>query len=416
MSGALTLTNGMVITATGSPPFRGGLTVTNGMIVDVFEGGAPAVVGSTILDIGGRSLLPGLIDAHVHATAVDVDIQLQASRRFESELAVLAARSLTDMLERGFTTVRDAGGADAGLRRAHEQGAFAGPRLLVSGRPITQTGGHGDQRPASEWGTTCGCSSGPHVGMLAAVADGPDEVRRAVRDELRRGADQIKVMASGGVMSPTDPLTSVQFSLEEITTAVQAAEAAGSYVLAHAYTAEVAQLCTQAGVRSIEHGNLIDEETAKLMAARGTFLVPTLITYEKLHSEGASHGIGRGQLQKLDAVIGAGLESLELAHRCGVKIGSGSDLLGPMRRYQGDEVALQAKVLSPMGAIIACTRTNAELLRLERELGTLEPGKRADLVVVDGDVVAEPGLLGQRENTVLVVQNGNIALSRLGTK
>jgi imidazolonepropionase-like amidohydrolase len=415
MSQTLKLTNGMVITATGDPPFRGGVAVDNGIIVDVFHGGAPAGTGATVIDVDGRSLLPGLIDAHVHATAVDVDIQLQASRRFESEVAVLAARSLTEMLERGFTTVRDAGGADAGLRRALEQGAFPGPRLLVSGRPITQTGGHGDQRPAAEWSAGCGCRPGPHVGMVSAIADGPDEVRQAVREELRRGADQIKVMASGGVMSPTDPLTSVQYSLAEISAAVQAAQAVGTYVLAHAYTAEAVRICAEAGVRSIEHGNLIDEETARFMAMRGTFLVPTLVTYERLHTEGPSHGIGPDRLHKLGAVLDAGLESLEMAQRSGVKIGSGSDLLGPMRRYQGDEVALQAQALGAMGAIIACTRTNAELLHLEGEIGTLEPGKRADLVVVDGDVLADPGLIGRADKTALVVQSGNIAISRLAT-
>jgi imidazolonepropionase-like amidohydrolase len=414
MSGTVTLTNGMVIKATGDPAFAGGVAVENGMIVDVFEGKPPPPAGANVIDVGGRSVLPGLMDAHVHATAVDADIQLQPVRRFESEIAVLAARSLTDMLERGFTTVRDAGGADAGLRRALEQGAFAGPRLLVSGRAITQTGGHGDQRPAPEWETGCGCPSGPHVGLIGSVADGPDEVRRAARDELRRGADQIKVMASGGVMSPTDPITSVQYSLDELRAAVQTADAVGTYVLAHAYTAQAAQLCIEAGVRSVEHGNLIDEQTAKLMAARGTFLVPTLVTYDKLHSEGARHGIGHDQLQKLGAVIEAGLQSLELAQRYGVKIGSGSDLLGPMREYQGEEIALQAKVLGAMGAIVACTRTNAELFRLEHELGTLEVGKRGDLIVVDGDVLAEPGLLGQPDKTVLVVQDGDIAISRLG--
>ena len=164
--------------------------------------------------------------------------------------------------------------------------------------------------------------------MVSAIADGPDEVRQAVREELRRGADQIKVMASGGVMSPTDPLTSVQYSLAEISAAVQAAQAVGTYVLAHAYTAEAVQICAEAGVRSIEHGNLIDEETARFMAMRGTFLVPTLVTYERLHTEGPSHGIGPDRLHKLGAVLDAGLESLEMAQRNGVKIGSGSDLFG----------------------------------------------------------------------------------------
>jgi imidazolonepropionase-like amidohydrolase len=248
---------------------------------------------------------------------------------------------------------------------------------------------------------------------MGTVADGPDAVRRAAREELRRGADQIKVMASGGVMSVTDRLTSSQYSTDELRAAVEAAESVGTYVLAHAYPSEAIRNCVASGVRSIEHGNLLDRETAELMAAQGTFLVPTLVTYEKLHDEGASHRVGREQLDKLETIIEAGSRSLHLAHEAGVKIASGSDLLGPMRRFQGEEIALQAQVLGSMGAIIASTRTNAELLGIEHEAGTLERGKRADLVAVDGDVIADPHLLGHSDRIVLVVQHGDIVVSRL---
>jgi imidazolonepropionase-like amidohydrolase len=412
MAARVVLDEATIISATGAPPFEGAVVVEGARIADVIEGRrSPGAGDERIIKLAGRSVLPGLIDAHVHATAVDADIGSQSRRRYESEVALLAGVALGEMLARGFTTVRDAGGADAGFRRAVEQGAIAGPRLLVSGRPLTQTGGHGDQRSATEYDSH-GC--GQHVGMVHAIADGPQEVRRAAREELRRGADQIKVMASGGVVSPTDRLESVQYSLEELSSAVAAAEAVGTYVLAHAYTPASISVCVEAGVRSIEHGNLLDEVTAKLMAEHGTFLVPTLVTYEKLHSEGARHGVPKESLDKLARIIDAGLESLTVAADAGVRIASGSDLLGPMRRYQGEEIAIKARAIGAMAAIVAATRTNAELLGLEQEIGTIEVGKQADLVVVSGDALEDPGLLGREGGVVAVVLGGRLVHDRLG--
>ena len=413
-SGVLVLSEAIVITATGAEPFEGAVVVEEDRIVDILEGasdGGDAPDGARVVRLSGRSLIPGLIDAHVHAAAVDADLAGQAHRRYESEVALLAGVSLERMLARGFTTVRDAGGVDAGFRRAIESGAIAGPRLLVSGRPLTQTGGHGDQRMPAEISTLGGCA--PHVGMVHALADGPDEVRRTAREELRRGADQVKVMAGGGVVSPADRLESVQYSYEELAAAVAAASAAGSYVLAHAYTPQAIQVCVEAGVRSIEHGNLLDEPSAKLMAAHGTYLVPTLVTYEKLHEEGEQHGIAKESLDKLERVLDAGLESLRIATQAGVKIASGSDLLGPMRRYQGEEIGIKARALSSMGAIVAATRTNAELLGLTAEIGTIEPGKVADLVVANGNVLEDPALLGRADGIGLVVQAGKVVHERL---
>jgi imidazolonepropionase-like amidohydrolase len=411
-TGRIVLSEATVVTATGAAPFPGSVVLEGGRIVDVVEGATPPTGEARVIALGGRSLLPGLIDAHVHATAIDADIAAQPRRRYESEIAVLAGLALEEMLARGFTTVRDAGGADAGFRRAIDQGAILGPRLLVSGRPLSQTGGHGDQRGPAEGGGTGGC--GPHIGLVHTIADGPEDVRRAAREELRRGADQIKVMAGGGVVSPTDRLESVQYSLEELTAAVAAAEAAGTYVLAHAYTPAAIGVCVEAGIRSIEHGNLLDEPTARLMAEHGTYLVPTLVTYEKLHDEGERHGIPAESLDKLARVVGAGLDSLRIAAEAGVKIASGSDLLGPMRRYQGEEIGIKARAMGAMGAIVAATRTNAELLGLDDELGTIEPGKLADLVVVDGDVLAQPALLGRTAQISLVVLGGRVVHDRLG--
>lgn len=237
-------------------------------------------------------------------------------------------------------------------------------------------------------------------------------MRRAVREELRRGADQIKVMAGGGVMSPTDRLESVQYSLEELTAAVAAAAASGSYVLAHAYTAEAIEVCVAAGVRSIEHGNLLNERAAGLMAEAGTFLVPTLVTYEKLYEQGSELGIPQANLDKLARIIDAGLESLRIAHAAGVRIGSGSDLLGPMRKFQGHEIALQARAIGAAVAIIAATKTNAELLGIGADSGTIEAGKLADLVAVDGDPLADPGLLGEPGRLRMVMRSGRMHIDR----
>jgi len=409
--GATAFVNATIITGTGAPPLSGSVVIEGDRIADVIEGARPPTGAARTVDCAGRTLLPGLIDAHVHIGALDADLREQQRRYFTSEAALRSGRNLTQLLDQGFTTVRDAGGADAGYRRAVEQGVVAGPRLRVSGRPLSQTGGHGDGRLATEHGDVFAC--GAQVGMLSRIADGPDQVLAAAREELRRGADQIKVMAGGGVMSPTDRLESTQFSLPELQAAVAAATSAGKYVLAHAYTPDAIRQSVAAGVRSVEHGNLIDTATAKLLAEHGVFLVPTLVTYEKLHEEGEQHGLSRENLDKLATVIDAGLESLRIAQAAGVKIASGSDLLGPMVRHRGRELAIKAQVLGPMGAIIAATRTNAELLGLDGEIGTVEPGKQADLIVVAGDPLADPAILGRPETTPVVVTGGRLHQLRL---
>jgi imidazolonepropionase-like amidohydrolase len=404
--GATAFVNATIISSTGESPFPGSVVIEGDRIVDVIAGGRPPRATELTVDCAGRTLLPGLIDAHVHIGALDPDGREQQRRYFDSEASLLAGRALTQLLDQGFTTARDAAGADAGFRRAVERGVIAGPRLRVSGRMLSQTGGHGDGRLATEHGDVNAC--GAHVGMVPQIVDGADQVRWAVREELRRGADQIKVMASGGVMSPTDRLESTQFSLPELQAAVETARAAGSYVLAHAYTPDSIRMSVAAGVRSIEHGNLIDEATAKLMAENGVFLVPTLVTYEKLYEGGEQIGLSRANLDKLAVVIDAGLESLRIAQAAGVKIASGSDLLASMARHRGRELAIKAQVLGAMGAIVAATRTTAELMRLDSEIGTVEPGKRADLIVVDGDPLEDIDILGRPEALSVIVTDGRL--------
>jgi len=395
-----------VLACTGADPAYDATVVVEGAVIkDVLTGARSAAgSGGEMVDCGGRTVLPGLIDAHVHVCAVEVDLAAQRRDYPTSLLAYAAAQMITQALDQGFTTVRDAGGADWGMKEAVGRGLIPGPRMFVSGHPLSQSGGHGDARTRAENYAGCGC--GAEIGMLPNIADGVDEVRRAVRTQLRRGADAIKVMAGGGVASPTDRLESPQYQPDELSAAVAEAEAAGTYVLAHAYTPAAIRNAAQAGVRSIEHGNFLDEATAQLMAAKGTFLVPTFVTYEKLHEQGRQRGLAAAQLGKLDLVLGSGLDGLRRARAAGVRIGSGSDLLGPLSRHQARELAIKASVLGAHETLIATTRTNAELLGIAAETGTIEPGKRADLLVVNGDPLADIAVLQDPDNLTAIVQAG----------
>ena len=402
----LVFTNARLVDGTGSEPREGITLVTDGdRIVDIGTGPPPASA-EQIVDCAGRTLLPGLIDAHVHIGAIDVDILEQHRNYGTSHAALKMGRILGETLLQGFTTVRDAGGCDSGFRRAIEDGTIPGPRLLVSNRPISQTGGHADFRRPTESGDPLACCA--QVGMLAAIADGPDEVRRATRENLRTGANQIKVMASGGAMSPTDELDTTQYTVPELRAAVEEAAAVGTYVLAHAYSGAAIRNCIEAGVRCIEHGNLIDVGTAEAMAAANMYLVPTLSTYELLYRKGADYGIPRHNIEKIGLAHERALEGLSIAYAAGVTIASGSDLLGPLAAYKHRELELKAEVLSPMEVLVATTRTNAELMGLAEDLGTLQVGKLADLLVVDGDPLTKISVLGRPDGIPVIVQGGRL--------
>jgi imidazolonepropionase-like amidohydrolase len=285
-------------------------------------------------------------------------------------------------------------------------GLVRGPRLFISGAFISQTGGHGDHRARSDRGTF---PVVPGLTSESILADGADEVRRAAREVLRRGADQVKVMASGGAASPSDELDHVQFSVEELAAAVDAAGAVGTYVLAHAYGPRAIQNCLQAGVRSIEHGNFLDEATAdQMLAANDVYLVPTIITYELLAAREAGDGWTPDMVRKIRQGLTGAYDSLGLAFEKGLRIGSGSDVLAEMQGDKGKEIACQARVMGAMNAIIAATRTNAQLLRIEKDTGTVEAGKRADLIVLDADPLADPAVFANPDHVRLVVLAGEI--------
>ena len=339
--------------------------------------------GATVIDCGKRTLMPGLIDCHVHVFLSDVNI-----RNLESvPLTLLTARAadlMKGMIDRGFTTVRDTGGADWGIKTAVESGLIPGPRLFISARAIGPTGGHSDSRRRTDYGMpSCGCCNAMVYSM--AVADGADEVRKAVREQMRQGADQVKIMCSGGVASPYDPLDSLQFSEAEIAAATDEAKNFGRYVLAHAYSPEAITRAVTNGVRTIEHGNLIDAKSAKLLASKGGYMVANLVTYFIMKEKAASFGMSADQLAKNDIVLEGALRSLEVCKKAGVKVGFGSDLLGPLQVEQSREFMYRAQVLKPLEIIRQATLVGAEILRQEGKLGVVAPGAFADLIVVDGN-------------------------------
>jgi imidazolonepropionase-like amidohydrolase len=405
----LLLRNGRLLDVVSGAYTEGDLLAVNGRIAETGTG-LTAPDDAEVRDLRGAFVLPGLIDAHVHVTAITADLASVATMS-PFYVAVRAARVMGEMLDRGFTTVRDVAGGDFGLSAAQAEGVIRGPRLYFGGRGLSQTGGHGDGRGAGDdrW-------PDPHAACAdCRIADGVDAVRLAARDELRKGSHHIKVMASGGVASPTDRVDSVQYSMDELRAIVDEATACNRYVAAHAYTARAVNRALEAGVRSIEHGNLMDDESVSLLLRYDAFLVPTLVTYWALKREGREFGLPEVSWRKVDEVLNAGLSALELAYRGGVQMVYGSDLLGGMHRHQNEEFRIRARVQPPLEIIRAATVTAARLLGAPGELGTLTPGAHADLVVLDGDPLADIGVLAEpARHMPLVVQAGVVVRSLSG--
>ncbi len=404
-------TNAVLLDCTGAEPVQGASVVVEGdRIKDVLaKPGAGAVPGQvTTIDCKGKTLMPGLTDAHVHICAVEGNITDQHRFLPPSLLAAKALRRAEECLMQGFTTVRDAGGADYGFREAINEGVYPGPRMLVSGNYISQTGGHGDKRRRAEWMEPIDCC----IGMIGSIADGEAEVRKAVREQLRRDVDQIKIMASGGAMSPSDELDTTQYTIGEMRAAVEEAQAVGKYVLSHAYSDTAVRNAITAGVRSIEHGNLIREGAAKAIKDAGAFLVPTMITYEMIYREGKRYGIGDHQIAKINMAREQSVQGLTYAYKAGCKIGSGSDLLGDMMVQRAAEFELKAQVMKPMEVLLSATKVNAELFRMSDKIGTVEPGKYADLLVVDGDPLKNLRLF-QMQDRIAVIMKGGVLYKRV---
>jgi imidazolonepropionase-like amidohydrolase len=383
------------------------ILAVDGRIAEVGRGIAAPQDAAT-LEASGATALPGLVDAHVHVTAATADLSALPTWA-PYYVAAHSSRIMRGMLERGFTTVRDAGGADWGLARAQAEGLISGPRLLFCGKALSQTGGHGDFRsPGESAAEDAACCAG-----LGRVADGVDAVRAAARDELRKGAHHLKVMASGGVASPTDRIDSTQYSDVELGAIVDEAQAANRPVAAHAYTPRAIIKALRAGVRSIEHGNLLDDECIKLLVEHRAYLVPTLVTYWALKQEGVEHGLPRDSWQKVGAVLDAGLSALERAARGGVRIAFGSDLLGGMHPHQAQEFRIRGQVQPPLDVLRSATTIAAELVNLPDEVGVVAPGAHADFLLIDGDPLADVGSLAEPHKYLRIgVQAGRVVVDR----
>jgi imidazolonepropionase-like amidohydrolase len=394
MSGTLSIINAAVFDGVSAELVDGPVHLADGRIVSV---GGARQRADRVLDARGRTVLPGLIDAHCHAYGIDLDMLALESRPL-SYVALVAARRLTAALSRGFTTVRDPSGGDAGLARAIAEGLFPSPRYLWTGPALSQTGGHGDVRAADS--DVCGCSS-----HAVEVVDGVDPLRRAVRDRFRRGAHAIKIMTSGGVVSLTDPIRIPQYSAEEIRAVTEEASRRGSYVAAHAYSPEAIRHAIDNGVRSVEHGNLLDAGTAQAMAAAGAFLVPTLAAYDAMERRGAELGMAAVSQQKNREVLEAGRTAVEMARAAGVRVGFGTDLMGVLEDEQLAGLRLQIEVDGPLTTLRSATAVNADLLgRLD--LGRVREGCVADLLIVDGDPIRDPAVLWAGPERRTVVQAG----------
>jgi imidazolonepropionase-like amidohydrolase len=358
------------------------------------------------IDLKGKYVMPGLIDCHCHVLQSTTDLgALSVESPFYA--AAKAFEIMSGMLHRGFTTVRDVGGADWGIARAVTEGRVEGPEIIYGGKALTATGGHGDYRSSGQYYE----DPSYWVPRISRLADGVDKLRLAVRDEVRKGAHHIKIMANGGVASPTDRITSDQYSEEEIAAVVDEASMAGLYVCSHTYTASSIKRALRNGVRSIEHGNLADQEAIDLIKSTGAFLVPTLIVFKALASEGVADGL-RDLVHKIGTMMERGMEVIEKAHRAGVPMAYGSDLIGRMHRMQNEEFSLRADLVPAADLIRSATITGASLIRREADLGRIAKGFKADLIALDDNPLDDVRLLATPHTTLkLIMKSGRVIRS-----
>lgn len=389
-----------------SPQLHEGLEilVADGIIRRISDSPLPITEDTEVVDCHGGVLMPGLIDAHVHVYAYGLNVTrlVQAPATY---IAHFAAHFLRSSIDRGFTTLRDVGGADVGLASAIKDGLVSPtPRLFYGGRVLSQTGGHGDFRPGDHALPVqcCGC----HSDHLSILADGVDAVRKGVREELRRGASHIKLMASGGVASPTDPLERSQYSDEEIRAAVDEATRAGSYIATHCHPAEAIRRSVLLGVRSIEHCTLVDDEAASLIAERGAYAVPTMAVIFALLDDGAKLGFPQVSMEKLRKVSDFALSGLSILKRAGAKMGFGTDLLGPHHVRQSTEFTLRAQVLSSIDILRSACVINAEILNQAGRLGCVREGALADLLVINGNPLSDISALTDPTNIRVIMKDG----------
>ncbi len=409
--GAIVFVNVRVLDGKGNPLTEPTSVRVEGKVIAAIgpEAARDAPLGTVVIDGGGRTLMPGLIDAHTHLlyTIVPQSAILTSDLGY---LNVAATKASHDMLMRGFTSVRDVGGPVFGLKRAIDNGLVPGPRIWPSGLSISQTGGHGDFRLPNE----LAADTHSHAEMLGAVADSPEGVQLAVRQQLALGASQIKLMAGGGVSSPYDPLDVTQYSPTEMRAAVDTAANWGTYVTVHAYTPDAIRQAVEAGVKSVEHGHLIDEPTAKLLSERGTWIILQAFLDDEDAVPFPPESAARAkQLQMI-----AGTDTAyRLARKHGVRIGWGSDTLFDQRlaTRQGAQLVKLARWFSAVEVLTIATGGNAQLLGLSGlrspyagRIGVVEQGALADLLLVDGDPTRQLDLIADPDSNFLVIMKDGV--------
>ena len=375
-----------------------------------------AAPSAQVIDVGGRTLMPGLIDAHVHAFASDVVVQ-KVEALGEAYRTAHAVRMLRHALSCGFTTVRDVGGGNYSLYRALADGLIDGPRYLYSGKILSMTGGHGDIRQVEErprYQALCACGDAPLFNTFAVLADGVDACIRAAREELRQGAHCIKIMGSGGVASPTDPIWMNQYREDEIRAIVEECVQRRTYVASHCHPASAVRRSVEFGVRSIEHGTLIDDETARFVAGRGAYITPTMSVIFALVEMGRQMGFPPQSQQKVETVFKSAIAGLDRIRRAGVKVCYGTDLLGSTYTQQCREFTIRSEVFTPLELLRQATSVAAEMMMMDGQVGCIAPGAHADLIVVDGDPLKDIGLLAANgQHLSAIVRGGAVVKNEL---
>ncbi|MGA0863016.1 MAG: amidohydrolase family protein [Ilumatobacteraceae bacterium] len=386
---------------------EGDVVIENGAIRQV--GGRHSGAADVTVDARGKWVMPGLVDAHVHFRLSTMNFA-RMTHWTEVEWGIHMARLAEDTVRRGFTSVRDLGGDVKGLIRAIASGAVVGPRIVRAGQMLTQTGGHGDTRGGDLAVPECSCNMpGTEFGI---VADGVDAVTKASRHLLRDGSDFIKVHVSGGVASPADPIDSLQYTPAEIRAAVTEAEHRHTYVAAHAYSAESITMAVENGVRSVEHGNLIDTAAAEAVVRHGAVMVPTLVTYRAMDEVGEKLGLPARNRAKNADILAAGLRSLETAGAAGVTFGFGTDLIGETQMLQRQELAIRAEVQSPADVLRSMWTVNPTLMPTRLPIGVLREGAAGDVVVSNVDPVSDLTRFARDDDAITaVVLAGNLAHS-----
>lgn len=388
------------------------VTVEQGKITSVAPATAKPIeyLGFTLVDCSGKFICPGLIDSHVHLIATPGFDNLAAAFGNPDSVSLLRQPYVcAQMLHRGFTSIRDCGGAHAAIKEAIEDGVFQGPRLFIAGHALSQSGGHADFRNKHDHSACCG----GHATGIGRVCNGVPQCMQAVREEIRSGSDFIKIMGSGGVSSPTDKITHLQFTPEEIRAMVECANNAGTYVTAHAYTSEAIRHCINNGVKGIEHGNFLDAETAAIMIEKGVYLTPTLITYDQMASPRWQGYLPPSEASKNVEVLDAGLKALKTASDAGVTICFGTDLLGPLGVAQTHEFNLRSKVLSSLEVLRSATLNPARMFEKKDSLGQIKEGFEADLLVLAANPLDDVTILDKPDNYVkAVMKEGRVYKSR----